>query len=114
MDSHSTRGSKGDFDGVVVCLWDTTEEFVGSQEDWLEFIALSVFGKAGGGDLDEDANIVLWRGTTAFVSLLRHFNTAADELRFDRIPKSVGYHVRTKRGSRDENSFFELGSKTNI
>jgi len=113
MDSHSTRGSKGDFDGIVVGLGDAPEEFVGSQEDRLEFIELRVFGEAGGGDLDEVSNVVLWRGTAAFVSLLRHCNMTADKLGLDRIPKSVGYHVRTKGDSRDDDSLFELGSKTN-
>jgi len=113
MDSHSTRGSKGDFNGEVVHLKNTAEEFVGSQEDRLEFIELGVFGEAGGGDLDKVPNIVLWRGTAAFVSLLRHCNTTADELGLARIPKSVGYHIRTKGGSGDDNYFFEFRSKTN-
>ena len=113
MDSHSTRESKGDFDSIVVRLGDTAEEFVGSQEDRLEFIELGVFGEAGGGDLDKVPNIVLWRGTAAFVSLLRHCNTTADPLGLDRIPKSVGYYVRTKGDSRDNDSLFKLGSKTN-
>jgi len=59
MDSHSTRGSKGDFDGIVVRLGDTAEEFVGSHEDRLEFVELHVFGEAGGGDLNQVSNLVL-------------------------------------------------------
>jgi len=113
MDSHGTRGSKGNFDGVVVHLRDAAEEFIGSHEDRLEFVELRVFGEAGGRDLDQVSNFVLRRGTAAFVGLLCHCNTAADELRFDRILKSVGYHVRMKGGSRDDNSFFELRSETN-
>ena len=113
MDSHSTRGSKGDFDSIVVHLRDAAEEFVGSQEDRLEFIELSVFGEAGAGDLDEVSNVVLWRGTLAFGSLLCHCNMTADKLGLDRIPKSIGYHVRTKGNSGDNNSFFDSKSKMN-
>jgi len=113
VDSHGAGGSKGDFDGIVVRLRDTEKEFVGSQEDRLEFIELSVFGEAGGGDLDKVSNVVLRRGMAVFVCLLRHCNTALDELCFDTIPKSVGYHVRTERGTRNDNSCFEFRSKTN-
>jgi len=113
VDSYSAGGSKGDFDGIVVRLGDAAEEFVGSHKDRLKFVELRVFGEARGGDINQVSNLVLRRGTAAFVGLLRHCNMAADELRLDRIPKSVGYHVRTAGGNRDDNSFFELGSKTN-
>jgi len=83
MDSHSSRGSKEDFDGVVVRLGDAAEEFVWSQEDRLDFVELSVFGKAGGRYLDQVSYLVLRRGTAAFVGLLRLSNTAANELCLD-------------------------------
>jgi len=113
MNSHSTGGSKGDFDGVVVHLGDAAEEFVGSYEDRLEFVELRVFGEAGGGDLNQVSNFVLRRGTAAFVGLLRNCNMVGDELGLDRIPKSLRYHVRTKGDSGDDNYFFQLRSKTN-
>jgi len=113
VDSHSTGGSKGDIDGVVVHLGDAAKEFLGSQEDRLKFVELRVFGKARGRDLDEVSNVVLWRETAAFVSLLCHCNMTADKPGLDRIPKRVEYYVRTEGGSRNDNSFFELGSKTN-
>jgi len=83
VDSHGAGGSKGDFDGIVVRLRDAAEEFVGSHKDRLEFVELRVFGEAGGGDLNQVSNLVLRRGTAAFVGLLRHCNTAVDELRLD-------------------------------
>jgi len=113
MDSHTSRRSKGNFDGIVVRLGDAAEEFIGSHEDRFEFVKLHVFGKAAGRDLDQVSNLVLIRGTAAFVGLLRHCNTAADELCLDRIPKSVGYHVRMEGGSRDDDLFFELRRETN-
>jgi len=113
VDSHSTRGSEGNFDGVVVYLRDAAEEFIESHEDRLEFVKLRVFREAAGRDLDQVSNLVLRRGMAAFVGLLRHCNTTAYEHGLDRIPKGIRYHVRTDGGTRDDNSFFELGSKTN-
>jgi len=113
VDSYSTRGSNEDLNSIVVYLRDAAEEFVGSHRDRLKFVELSVLGEAGGGDLDKICNIVLGRRTAAFVCLLRHCNTTAGELGLDRIPKSVGYHVRSERGSRDNDSLFELGRETN-
>jgi len=81
--------------------------------DRLEFVKLSFFREAGGGDFDEISNVVLGRGTVAFVTLLRHCNTALDELHFDRIPERIGYHIWSEEGSRDNNCLSELGRESN-
>jgi len=112
VDSDETGGGKGNLDRIVVGLGHAAEDLVGSHKDRLEFVIVSLFREAGGGDLDEISNIVLGRGAAAFVCLLRHCHTAADELCFDRIPKSIGYHVRFERGSRNDDSLFELGRET--
>jgi len=114
VDCNETGESKGNLDRIVVGLRHAAEDLVRSHKDRLEFVKLSLFREAGGGDLDEISNVVLGREAAAFVCLLRYCNTAADQLCFDRIPKSVGYHVRSERGSRNNDSLFELGRETNI
>jgi len=113
VDCNETGGSKGNLDHIVVGLRHAAEDLVGSYKDRLEFVKLSLFRKAGGGDLDEISNVVLGRGMAAFVCLLRHCNTAAYELCFHRIPKSIGYYVRSERGSKNDDSLFKLGRETN-
>jgi len=113
VDRNETGESKENLDRIVVSLRHAAEDLAGSYKDRLEFVKLSLFREAGGGDLDEISNVVLGRGAVAFVCLLRHCNMAVDELCFDRIPKSVGYHVRSEGGSRNDDSLFELGRETN-
>ena len=113
VDRNETGGSKGNLDHIVVGLGHVVEDLVGSHKDRLRFVKLSLFREAGGGDLDEISNIVLWRETTTFVCLLHHCNTALDELRYERITKSIGYHVRSARGSRDDDSLFEIERDSN-
>jgi len=113
VDHNETGGSKGNLAHIVVSLRHAAEDLVGSYKDSLEFVKLSLFREVGGRDLDEISNIVLGRGAAALVCLLRHCNTAADKLYFERIPKSVGYHVRSEGGSRNDDALFELGRETN-
>jgi len=113
VDSDKTGGSKGNLDSIVVGIGHAAKDLVRSHKDCLEFRELSVFGEVGGRYLDKISNFVLRRGMTAFVGLLHYSNTTADELGLDRILKSVGYYVRTEGDSRNDDSFFELGSKTN-
>jgi len=113
VDHNKTGGSKGNLNRIVVGLGEAAEDLVWSHKDRLKFIELSLFREAGGEDLNQVSNLVLRRGTVAFVGLLCHCNMAANKLCFDRIPESVGDHVRSERGSRDNNFFFELGCKTN-
>jgi len=112
MDRDETREGNGNLDHTVVGLGGAAEDLVWSHEDRLKFRELSVLWEVGGGDLNLVSNLVQRRGMASLVGLLCHFNTAVNELSLDRIPKSIGYHVRSERGSRDNNSFFKLGSKT--
>jgi len=113
MDSDEARGSEGDLDHVVVGFKHAAKDLVRSHKDRLEFVKLSLFREAGGGDLDEVSNIVLQRGAAVFVRLLGHGDSTLNKLSLDRIPESIGYHVRFEGGSRNDDSLFELGRETN-
>ena len=112
MDCDEAGGSKGDLDCIVVSLRHAAEDLVRSHKDRLEFVKLSLSGEAGGRDLDEVSNVVLWRGTAAFVGLLSHRDSALNKLGLDKIPKSVGYYIRSESGGKDNDSSFKLRSKT--
>jgi len=113
VDHNETEGSKGNLDHMVVGLRHAVEDLLGSYKNRLEFVKLSLFRAAAGGDLDEISNVVLGGEVAPFVCLLCHCNTAANELCFDRIPKSIGYHVRFEGRSRNDDSLFKLGRETN-
>jgi len=113
VDRDKTGGGKGNLDCIVISLGEAAEDLVWSHKDRFKFRELTVFWKAGGEDLNQVSNLVRRRGTAAFVGLLRHCNTTANEFSFDRIPESIGDHIRSEGGGRNNNSFFELRSETN-
>ena len=112
VDCDETGESKGNLDRIVVGLGQAVEDLVWSPKDRLQFRELSVLWEAGGENLNQVSNLVLRGGTMAFVGLLRHCNVAVNELSLDRIPEGIGDHVRSQGSSRDDNSFFKLGSET--
>jgi len=112
VDRDEAGGSKRDLDCIVIGLRHAVEDLVGSYKDRLEFVKLSLFREAGGEDLDEVSNVVLWRRTVVFIGLLSYGDSTLNKLGLDRISKSIGYHIRSESRGRDDDSFFELRSKT--